>query len=351
VTEKEPRIIQGRYLEDILAQPGALESTLREMQDVPRGLTAIKEQLQDGRLKRIVLTGMGSSFYSLTPLYLTLTNYGYQVVQVETSELIHYLPRLLHRDSLVVAVSQSGRSAEILRLLKLVAHQATLLAVTNTPRSPLAQAADAVMLTRAGEEFSVSSKTYVCTLAVVELIAGFLCDEQLDTVHQELLAAVSHAASYLESWQEHVLELAPHLEGMEHLFFVGRGASLAAAGTGSLITKESVGVHAEAMSSAAFRHGPMEILRENTLVGVLEGASATRELNQNLLRDVSHSPAKAFLIGYHGALASLRIASSSPRILPILEVLPFEMMTLALAYLSSMEAGVFQRGTKVTVTE
>jgi fructoselysine-6-P-deglycase FrlB-like protein len=95
----------------------------------------------------------------------------------------------------------------------------------------------------------------------------------------------------------------------------------------------------------------MEILRENTLVAVLEGASATRELNQKLLRDVSRSPAQAFLIGYHGALASLRIAASSPRILPILEVLPFEMMTLALAYLFSMEAGVFQRGTKVTVTE
>jgi glucosamine--fructose-6-phosphate aminotransferase (isomerizing) len=351
VTEKEQRIIRGRYLEDILAQPDALELTLREMEDLPQELTAIREQLGSGRLKRMVLTGMGSSFYSLTPLYLALTNYGYQVVQVETSELIHYLPRLLGPDSLVVAVSQSGRSAEILGLLKLVAQRGTLLAVTNTPRSPLAEAADAVMLTCAGEEFSVSSKTYVCTLAVVELIAGFLCDEQHDTVHRELLAAVADAASYLENWHEHVLELAPHLDGMEHLFFVGRGASLAAAGTGSLITKESVGVHAEAMSSAAFRHGPMEILRENTLVGVLEGAPATRDLNQKLLVDVNDSPAQGVLIGYHGALGALRIASSSARILPILEVLPFEMMTLALAYLSSMEAGVFQRGAKVTVTE
>jgi glucosamine--fructose-6-phosphate aminotransferase (isomerizing) len=118
-----------------------------------------------------------------------------------------------------------------------------------------------------------------------------------------------------------------------------------------LITKESVGAHAEAMSSAAFRHGPMEILSESTLVAVLEGGEPTRALNEKLLQDVSESPAKALLAGYHAELAALRIAASSPAVLPILEALPFEMMTLALGYLLSMEAGVFQRGAKVTVTE
>ena len=351
MTEKESRIIQGRYLEDILAQPAALQSTLLQTAEIPQELVAIRERLQDGRIKRIVLTGMGASFYSLTPLYLALVNHGYEVTQIETGELVHYLTGLLQRESLVVAVSQSGRSAEILRLLELAAHRATLLAITNTPLSPLASAADAVMLTHAGEEFSVSSKPYLCTVAVLQLVAGFLCDEPHDKVHQELLAAVPHTASYLESWQQYVLELAPHLEGMRHLFFVGRGASLAAAGTGALITKESVGIHAEAMSSAAFRHGPMEILRENTLVAVLEGVSVTRELNQRLLNDINLSPGKALLIGCHAELASLRTSSCSSRISPILEVLPFEMMTLALAYLSSVEPGVFQRGTKVTVTE
>jgi glucosamine--fructose-6-phosphate aminotransferase (isomerizing) len=351
VTEKESRIIQGRYLEDILAQPAVLQSTLMQTRKIPQELVAIRERLQDGRIKRIVLTGMGASFYSLTPLYLALVNHGYEVVQLETGELIHYLSPLLQRESLVVAVSQSGRSAEILRLLELTAHRATLLAITNTPLSPLASAADAVLLTHAGEEFSVSSKTYLCTVAVLQLVAGFLCHEPDDTVHQQLLSAVPHTASYLEAWQQHVLELAPCLKGMQHLFFVGRGASLAAAGTGALITKESVGIHAEAMSSAAFRHGPMEILRENTLVAVLEGASVTRELNQRLLNDINRSPGKALLLGCHAELTSLRTSSCSARISPILEVLPFQMMTLALAYLFSVEPGVFQRGAKVTLTE
>ncbi len=350
MTENGRRIIQGRYLEDILAQPGALQATLEAI-SIPKELAHIRERLQSGCLKRIVLTGMGSSFYSLTPLYLALVNFGYEVVLVETSELIHYLAVLLNPTSVVIAVSQSGRSAEVIRLLELNAGKATLLAVTNTADSPLTLAANAVMMTEAGNEFSVSSKTYVCALAAVQIIAGFLCHEDQDALHQELLTAVPCATTYLEGWQQHVIELAPYLEGVRHLFFVGRGASLAAAGTAALITKESVGAHAEAMSSAAFRHGPMEILRENTFVAVLEGASATRALNEALVRDISNSPAKALLVGYHAELASLHIAASSAKIAPILEVLPFQMMTLTLGYLSSKEAGVFQRGTKVTVTE
>ncbi len=351
MTEKEPRIIPGRYLEDILAQPAALEATLRHTMSIPQEVVSLRDRLAAGQLKRIVLTGMGSSFYSLMPLYLALLNHGYEAVLVETSELIHYLPGLLRPDSLVVAVSQSGRSAEILRLLELTGNQGTLLAITNTPRSPLALAAKAVILTHAGDEFSVSSKTYLCTLAVAQLLEAVLCEGDIETAHREQMSAVPLAAAYLERWQDHVLELAPHLDGVEHLFLVGRGPSLAAAGTGALITKESVGVHAEAMSSAAFRHGPMEILRENTLVAVLEGGGVTRDLNQRLLQDIRESPSKSLLVGYHAELSALRIAPSSPRVLPILEALPFEMMTIAIGYLSSMEAGVFQRGAKVTVTE
>ncbi len=350
MTEKEPRIIRGRYFEDILAQPAAIEKTLAQSATVPAAV-ALRERLTSGGFKRIVLTGMGSSFYSLFPLYFDLVNHDYETTLAETSELIHYLPALLRPESLVVAVSQSGRSAEILRLLELIGDRGTVLAITNTAASPLAAAANAVMLTQAGDEFSVASKTYVCTLAVVQLLAAILCEERYESALQEQRSVVPLAASYLDRWQDHVLELAPHFVGREHLFFVGRGASLAAAGTGALITKESVAAHAEAMSSAAFRHGPMEILGEHALVAVLEGVTQTRDLNERLVQDVSESPAKALLLGYHAELSALRIPPSSPRVLPILEVLPLEMMTLALGYLLSVEAGVFQRGTKVTVTE
>ena len=351
MTVTEQQVIQGRYFQDILAQPAALQSTLQQITRIPEELIRIRERLHGGELRRIVLTGMGSSLLSLEPAALTLRNGGYEVVLMETSELIHYGKVLLHHGSLVVAVSQSGRSAEIIRLLELNNRQATMLAVTNDATSPLGRAADAVLLTDAGDEFSVSSKTYLTTLAVVQTITGYLCYESFETVQNELLASLPLVASYLAGWQQHVVEVAPLLAGKEHLFFVGRGASLAAAGTGALITKESVAVHAEAMSCASLRHGPMEILQANTFVAVLEGEAATRALNEKLVTDIRATPAKAELIGYHGELPCLRIAPSPARVLPILEVLPFQMMTLALGALLHKEAGVFQVGSKVTVTE
>ena len=343
-------IIEGRYLQDILDQPNALNATFEKMA-FPDELAVIKEQLHTGTIKRIVLTGMGSSFYILTPLYLALANHGYEVVTSETSELIYYLEGLLNRQSLIICVSQSGRSAEMIRLLEKNAGQAKLISITNSPMSPLARSSDAVLITHAGEEFSVSSKTYVAALLALEVLGGYLCDEDQKEVRDDLGQAASAVASYLDAWRQHVFELAGYLDGTRHTFFVGRGRSLAAAGTGALITKESVGVHAEGMSSAAFRHGPMEMLTGDTFVGVLEGDEMTRNLNEHLKKDIILASGRSDLIGPGAGLASLRISSSSFRILSILEILPLQMMTLALAYLSGTEAGLFTRATKVTITE
>ena len=65
--------------------------------------------------------------------------------------------------------------------------------------------------------------------------------------------------------------LADKLRGMRHLFLTGRGSSLSAVGTGALIIKEAARVHAEGMSSAAFRHGPIEMLRPDMLIAVYQG--------------------------------------------------------------------------------
>ena len=245
------RIIEGRYLHDILDQPNALNATFEKMA-FPDELAVIKEQLHTGTIKRIVLTGMGSSFYILTPLYLALANRGYEVVTAETSELIYYLEGLLNRQSLIICVSQSGRSAEMIRLLEKNSGKAKLISITNSPLSPLAGSSDAVLVTHAGEEFSVSSKTYVsAALLALEVLGGYLCDENEKAYETTLRQAASAVASYLDAWRQYVFELASYLDGTRHTFFVGRGRSLAAAGTGALITKESVGVHAEGMSSAS----------------------------------------------------------------------------------------------------
>jgi len=294
---------------------------------------------------------MGSSFHALYPLHALLTSRGFTTVLAETSELVYYLPRLFDFQTLIIGVSQSGRSAEIVRLLDENRRRAQIIAVTNTPDSPLALQADALFLTRAGPEFSVSCKTYLTALMVLRQIGTLLGNGDPEVTTSELSRAASAVRSYLDSWKDHVAELATCLEGVQHLFLVGRGGSLAAVGTGALIIKESVHCHAEGMSSAAFRHGPLEMLSPETCVIVFAGDEKTRTLNKKLFQDIRQKGGRAELLGIDGETRSLRVPAVPESVLPILEILPVEMITLALAAQTGSEAGRFVFGSKVTTIE
>lgn len=344
------RIVEGEYLADILDQPRALRATCERLK-VADGLDTVISRLQRGDFKRVVLTGMGSSFYALHPLYLLLNSCGHTTIIIETSELVHYLPQLIDENSLVVAVSQSGQSAEVIRLLDQNDMRATIVGVTNTAASPLAHRANIICFTHAGTEFSVSAKTYVTALMTLQALGAALCGRDTSSAIADLGQASYAASTYLEQWREHVVEMASELEGIHHLFLVGRGRSLAAAGTGALILKESTGFHAEGMSSAAFRHGPMEMLGQETFVAVFAGDDPTLSLNVKLLQDVRNENARAELIGMKTERTAWRLPQAPTSLLPILEILPVQMMTLALAAQSGIEAGRFMLATKITTVE
>ena len=179
------RIVEGQYLRDILDQPRAMAATLECLEISPE-LRTLGDGLRDGRFKRIVLTGMGASFHALHPLFLRLNAHGYMAVAVETSELVHSLERWLAPETLIIAVSQSGESAEIVRLVETNARRAALVGVTNNADSALAQGADAAMVTMAGPEFSVSCKTYVTALMALHVIGEFLCGSEENRTRAEL---------------------------------------------------------------------------------------------------------------------------------------------------------------------
>jgi len=342
--------VQGTYLRDLLAQPAALKNTSEHL-DRTKDLQTLVARLHRGKFKCVVLTGMGSSFHGLNPLLLQLTQFGIPAVLVETSELIHYWRRLLAPKSLVVAVSQSGSSVEMIRLLELNRGHAPIISVTNTANSPLAKRSDAVVCTRAGEEFSVSCKTYVSALLALKFLGDQLCRVPFAGTGRQLKAALPPVTAYLQGWREHVEFLAPKLAGVRQLFLVGRGPSLAAVGTGALILKEATRFPAEGLSSAAFRHGPFEMLGPETFILVFGGVSRTRELNRRLLEDIRKQQGRAEFVTEHSGSGTFHLASVPPGILPVLEILPVQMMTLALAAMAGREPGKFRLASKITTTE
>lgn len=317
---------------------------------MPPALEAVWRRLGDGAFTRVVLTGMGGSFHGLWPLYLHLLEQGRPAVMVETSELLHYQRPLVGPGSLLVVVSQSGRSAEVVRLLEEARGRATVVAVTNTPDGPLAREAEATLLTHAGTESTVSCKTWVTAQMALQWLAGVLGGEDREAVRAALGAAAGAAAGYLEGWRAHVEALGRELLGMRDVFVLGRGPSLAAVGTGGLILKESTHRQAEGMSSAAFRHGPIEMIGDAVFVLVYAGPARTRGLNERIVADVRAAGGRAALVSEDAEAPAWRLPFSEP-LRPLLELLPVEMMTLALAALDGREAGRFTIAGKVTSTE
>ena len=217
------RILNGPYFRDLLNQPAAVRDTARALAvpDVEGRIRKLIPKEPD----RFLLTGMGSSLHAFHPLCARLNQAGHPASMVESGELARYHPRSL-RDSVMVAASQSGRSAEIVRLVKRRRDSRFLIGVTNTPDSPLARHADAVVSMAAGEESTVSCKTYVATLAALAWLGDILCGPGKPRTPAAFEKASEEMEAYLANWKDHVRSLARILKGVEALFYAGRGASL-----------------------------------------------------------------------------------------------------------------------------
>ena len=343
-------IIEGEYLRDLLSQPESVRNTLSQLR--PRSeLEQLARDLANGRFRRVVLTGMGGSYHALYPLYLQLVNRGWPALLVETSELLGSMAEILDSDTLLIAASQSGRSAETVRLVDFGSRRPFVIGITNTPDSPLALKSDVMILTHAGAESAVSCKTYVATLTAVTWTAAVLCGNDLNQTVASLESAVPAMEQYLPKWREHVQSLSSELDGIGDVFVTGRGASLAAAGTGGLILKESTHLHAEGMSSAAFRHGPFEMLSDKIFVLVFEGSGTGAALNAALVQDIREASGRAALVSENAVLDVFRLPVVPYASRPLVEILPVQMMSLVLAAQRGHEPGRFLLATKVTTVE
>ncbi len=338
------------FQDDLLEQPQALQRTLDGLR-ISQPLTAFAQALSRGQYRRIVVTGMGSSLCAAQPLILRLISQGLHAQSIETSELIHHATALIEPRTLIVAISQSGESVEVVQLVELAKNKATILGVTNSPESPLAREAAAAILTRAGQETSVSCKTYVATLAALCWLGDQFSDGGQARQFPQLAGVPDCVALYLSRHQDHVAQLTQVLDGINYLILTGRGISLAAAQDGALIIKESARFPAEGMSAAGFRHGPLEIISPHVLVVMYAGLGETAQLNLKLAQDVNEWGGRAEVVQARENKGPFDLPSSTPASLPILEILPAQMIALALAARQGFEAGRFVHIGKITRTE
>ena len=344
-----------RYIDDILSQPEALSAALGGFDAETLGSTV--RRIETGAIDRIVVTGMGGSYFAGYPAWLLLAAAGSPAWWVEASELVHHVPALVTPKTLLWILSQSGRSAEIRALLDLVRQAkrapACILATTNDGDGPLAQQADLTLLLNAGSEHTVATRTFLNTLAVTQLAALALASQPLQAAQRDLRHSLEAVQAYLAAWKENLDQIARTVGAPERLVIVGRGLSLASALAGALVIKEAAKFNAEGMSAAQFRHGPLELADPRLTVLVLEGEGEAGVMNRRLMRDLLGYRAQAVWLSAQTdrSLPGVCLPEGSGPGLPIAQIVPLQLLSVHLALSGGFEPGAFRHSGKVTLTE
>ncbi len=353
----EPNI----YLTDILTQPDALQQALSRFN--PQPLSALQDALRKGDFDRVILTGMGASLFAVYPAWLALAQHGVPAIWVETGELVHSARQSVTSRSLVWVISQSGRSAEIVALLDGLreVQPGGLLATVNDLDSPLAQAAgqagalSAALPIDAAPETSVSTRTYLNSLALTQLAARYLCGEPLVEHQADLYLTAQGMQAYRGGWETRLAEVAQAVGVPQHLVLLGRGSSLATAACGALILGEAAKAPAFYMSAGEFRHGPLELCSPELTALLFAGPPETLSLNRKLFADLQNYGARAIWLeseeAGEGLSPSLPVPAWRGIGMPLAEMLPVQMLALHLCQVKGITPGKMRFIGKVTEKE
>lgn len=353
--------LSGQYLENILEQPQVLASLLNQLETSPQIWETLHEIWHPLKNLPILLTGMGASDSALWPLWFYLNRHGVLTQKIETSQLIHYLPNLYQQPGLMIVVSQSGESIEIRRLMEQIQVQKsqgqsvpTVLSLTTQPNNFLANHSDIALHTHAGPEVGVATKTFTSTLAVLHLLGRVLTQTLSARDFQALHAVTQHQITLLKHWPDWISPAVKSLEAATTYALVGRGSSQSVVEDGALILKESLRHLASGFTGGAFRHGPMEMLSSTLGVLVFTTCGNTLGLHQRLARDIESRGGCLVTIGQETpSLASVQLVlpPCEEDLMPLLEILPIQLLALEWAKPLGRIPGNFQWGGKVVQQE
>ncbi|MET0344257.1 MAG: glutamine--fructose-6-phosphate transaminase (isomerizing) [Polyangiales bacterium] len=330
-------------LKEIHEQPSALDRSLRGRVDTAigsarlGGLAGHEARLFD--VARVVLFASGGSLHAAqVGAYLLNRHARMPATAEDGAELLAHNP-IVKRDTLYIALSQSGETADTLATLREIRERGGLaLGITNVPGSSLARATDLGVYLRAGPEVSVAStKALTAQVLALELLSlRFARMRDLSATEgrawaEALLALPAQVAQMLE----HAAPLRALAEQHAHApytMFIGRGASAPIASEGALKLKEVAYLPAEGMSGAAMKHGPLALVERGTPVWAVVPPDETRERMLGNLHELSARGASILAIADARDREVAAIAQTvvplpphHPATSPILTVVPLQL--------------------------
>lgn len=346
------------FFEGIVGQPAAIRRAAEGLGEQRGTLEAVARLARREGL--IVWSGMGASYHACYPAVTLLAARGIPSLHVDAAELLHFhLPTLLGA-SLLVLVSQSGESAEVVRLATSVApwtERPLLLAVTNLGRNRLAQIADLHLDTMAGWEEGPSTMTFVSSLVVLAALAEILRGRDTRSAIPHIQRCARTAADAVERLVRDPAPTVDRLVGLlasPSITLLGRGPGLAAAATGALTLKES-GVPAEAMGTGQYRHGPLELGGPGSGIVILATEPETQDLDLRLAERLVGLGATVVVISPDGrapvGAVAIAVGQLERGFAPAATIVPIQLLAWHAAGLRGRQPGEYLRASKVTTDE
>jgi glutamine---fructose-6-phosphate transaminase (isomerizing) len=340
----------------------AMTAMLRESREAPQVVARmlesnaalcrdLGERLRASPPPFAVTCARGSSDNAATfAKYLLEIHSGLVTASVGPSVTSVYAARPRMRDALFLAVSQSGRSPDILHLANAGREDGALtVALVNDTSSPLAESCEVVLPLHAGPEKSVAAtKSFISALAAsLQLVAHWSQDKSLLEALDTLPDVLEQAA--VTDWSAAL----PMLSSANNLFVVGRGVGFAVAQEAALKLKETSGVHAEAMSAAELMHGPWTLAGEHFPIVVLSQRDETLSGVNDLVTKLNEQGVPVVVAGAAEGPATVMLPSVEdihPFIAPIAMIQSFYPLVNAIAQARGRNPDNPARLRKVTET-
>jgi glutamine---fructose-6-phosphate transaminase (isomerizing) len=337
-------------LKEIFDQPKAIADTLiGRLSDNNQiqldELHMTEEEIKN--IRRISVIACGTAYHAGMVAKYAIEKWAKIPVDVEIASEYRYRDPIVDKNSLVVAISQSGETMDLLMAVRHAkAAGARVLAVCNTNSSTIPRESDAVLYTHAGPEIAVAStKAFVTQIVAVYLIGlklaqvrSELSDKEVRGLYLEMLELPGKVEQILET-VEPLRALTRTFASNNTVLFLGRGIEYPIALEGALKLKELAYIHAEGFAGGELKHGPIALIEEGTAVIAILPTADEHALDEKMLsniQEVKARGARVIVIAAEdaqvvGAEHIIRIPIASPLFQPVLATIPLQVFAYEIA--------------------
>jgi glucosamine--fructose-6-phosphate aminotransferase (isomerizing) len=337
-------------LKEIYEQPKAVADTLLgRLSDDNRiildELHLTREEIRS--LKKIVIIACGTAYYASMVAKYAIEKWAKITVEVEVASEFRYRDSIIDKDTLVIAISQSGETMDTLMALRHAkASGAKTLAICNTVSSTIPRESDAVIYTHAGPEIAVASTKAFVTQLIAGYLIGLYLAQTRGEMEEDEVRSIFEDMNELPAKIEQILETVEPLRELTRSFakedsvlFLGRNVGYPAAMEGALKLKELAYMHAEGFAGGELKHGPIALIEEGSLVIAVLPFGHELGLDEKMLsnvQEVKARGAKVIVIAEEGAEVIgaahvIRIPSARALLQPVLAIVPLQVFAYEMA--------------------